>query len=1090
MSEAPLPGNTAPDGQPQSTIATGPLVQQLVADLRQRRRQGEPVLVESYLEQYPTLRADAEAAVDLIYNEILLREEAGEEPVLAEYVRRFPQWANQLQLQFEVERALQPDRVFRQTQRDVWETVLPFAPFLPTATSGPPTIPGYEALGELGRGGMGIVYKARHVQLNRTVALKMMLPGTFAGVEERARFRTEAEAVARLQHPNIVQIFEVGEHNGQPWFALEFVAGGSLADRLPNVPLLPRQAAELVETLARAMDHAHQQGIVHRDLKPANVLLQVVGGQWLVVGENQTANRDGPTTNHQPPTTIPKITDFGLAKKLDTPGHTHAGAVMGTPSYMAPEQASGRASQVGPAADIYALGVILYEVLTSRPPFLGSTALETLDQVRSQEPAPPARLRPGTPRDLETICLKCLQKEPERRYRSARELADDLRRFLAGQPILARRIGVAERARKWVRRQPALAALLATIVLALVSLAVGGWWSAAALRAAAQREEHQRRQAEASFAQALDAVERLLTRVGAEELADVPQMAPVRKKLLLDAQEFYQKFLAERGDDPTVRHLAARAYGRLGDIQELLGEHAAAEQHYRQAIALEESSAAEPAQRQELARTSNNLGLLLKKLGRLPEAAQVLEQALSQRQQLADDYPDRPAYRHDLAASHSDLATVLTRRPGQRAQADQNYRRALTLQEELAKAYRDQPVYQQELARTLNRLAILTCGTDWTEAEQTFRRAIDIQMGLVKQYSDAPAYRRDLAHTWNNLAGAQRMAGHRRQAEKTYRVAQPLLAQLTADFPTVLVYRHELATLHNDLGMVLEEVGQPAEAENAYRAALALRLQLTGTAPEVPDYRHKLAVVYLGLGSVRESRGQSHQAEADYRQARAILDKLSAEVPNQPAFHSERGNALGHLADLLFKRTQPTDLDQHLELLLRRSSGNPLDALVVVLRAQAALAEARHCLEQAVSSQWTARVADPENARYRQALHEHCYSLAETQLHLGNHAGAAAAASELPVLYPEEANSYVTAAEFLARCVSLAADTPRLSEANRRELVDLYGRQAVGLLEKAVARGFRDIDELKKLPAYDPLRRRPDFKKLLDAMEKAKPVRA
>jgi WD40 repeat protein len=307
----------------------------------------------------------------------------------------------------------------------------------------------YELLDELGRGGMGVVYRARQGKLNRLVALKMILAGEYAGERDVARFRTEAEAVARLQHPNIVQIFEVGEHDGHPYFSLEFVDGGSLAQKLDGTPLPPQQAARLVETLARAMHAAHQAGVVHRDLKPANVLLTADG--------------------------TPKITDFGLAKKVggepgaSTPGGlTGSNAIMGTPSYMAPEQAGGDSKKVGPVADVYALGAILYELLTGRPPFKASTPLDTVLQVVSDEPVPPRRLQPKTPRDLETICLKCLQKAPGRRYASAGALADDLRRFQAGEPIAARPIGRVERAAKWVRRNPMVAALAFAVVAALL----------------------------------------------------------------------------------------------------------------------------------------------------------------------------------------------------------------------------------------------------------------------------------------------------------------------------------------------------------------------------------------------------------------------------------------------------------------------------------------------------------------------------------------------------------------------------------------------------------------------------------------------
>jgi WD40 repeat protein/predicted Ser/Thr protein kinase len=314
-------------------------------------------------------------------------------------------------------------------------------------------IPGYEVLGELGRGGMGVVYKARQIGLNRLVALKMIVSGAHAGANERTRFRLEAESIALLKHPHVVQIFEIGESEGRPFFSLEFVSGGSLARRLHGTPLPWQHTAELALALAQAIHTAHQAGIVHRDLKPANVLL----------------TEDGQ----------PKVTDFGMARNLgDDEGPTQTGAVLGTPSYMAPEQAAGQARAAGPPADVYALGAILYEMLTGRPPFRGATLLETLDQVRLQEPVSPRLLQPGIPRDLETICLKCLQKEPGRRYVSAAALAEDLERFRGGRPIAARPVGAVERTWRWCRRNPVLAALTALSLVSLLAGAAVSWYFA------------------------------------------------------------------------------------------------------------------------------------------------------------------------------------------------------------------------------------------------------------------------------------------------------------------------------------------------------------------------------------------------------------------------------------------------------------------------------------------------------------------------------------------------------------------------------------------------------------------------------------
>lgn len=326
-----------------------------------------------------------------------------------------------------------------------------------------PDVAGYEILSELGRGGMGVVYKARQKGLNRLVALKMILSGAHAGDLELARFRAEGEAVARLQHPNIVQIYEVGEQEGRAYFSLEFVDGGSLDARLAGTPLPAKQAAQLLEIMARAVNFAHERGIVHRDLKPANVLLHIADCTLETGAHLEETSPQFAVCNLQ--SAIPKITDFGLAKQMGTPsGQTRTGAILGTPSYLAPEQADSK-KDIGPGADIYALGAILYEMLTGRPPFHGESPLDTILMVLAQEPVAPTRLQPKVPRDLETICLQCLQKDPRKRYTTALDLAEDLRRYRNGETIRARPAGPAERLWRWCRRNPVPASLLLAVTL-------------------------------------------------------------------------------------------------------------------------------------------------------------------------------------------------------------------------------------------------------------------------------------------------------------------------------------------------------------------------------------------------------------------------------------------------------------------------------------------------------------------------------------------------------------------------------------------------------------------------------------------------
>jgi WD40 repeat protein/serine/threonine protein kinase len=411
---------------------------------------------------------------DLIWGEYRLREGLGETPALDEFERRFPHLTEALRQHFAGGTIREPVRAPNwkaPTEPLETDTVVPLPPTWPV-------LRGYDILRELGRGGMGVVYLAQDVRLKRLVALKLVLAGPRADSENAARFRAEAEAVARLHHPHIVQIYEIGEHAGQQYISFEYVDGGTLEDKLNGLPQPTVAAAEFVETLARAVHYAHQKGIVHRDLKPANILLAAEARRETQIEEKNQAQAIDPTPNggtvRSPPICVSlrasaaKIADFGLARPLDADARlTRTGTIMGTPGYMAPEQAAGDPRQIGPAVDIYALGAILYEMLTGEVLFPGASFLETLERVRNEEPMPPRRVQPRIPRDLETICLKCLQKEPRRRYLSAHALAEDLRRFRAGEPILARPVGPLERTWRWCRRKPVLAALSAALVLAV-----------------------------------------------------------------------------------------------------------------------------------------------------------------------------------------------------------------------------------------------------------------------------------------------------------------------------------------------------------------------------------------------------------------------------------------------------------------------------------------------------------------------------------------------------------------------------------------------------------------------------------------------
>lgn len=915
MSNA-YPGVSAQESVPcEATLS----VPDLLADQRQHWQRGERILVEAYLKRYPALAVKADDVLDLIGNEWLLRQERNERPTADEYLARFPDWTAHLRRQFEVERALDSEILGEGTL-----TQYPVAtPIVSSRTTAPQLIPGYEVLGALGRGGQSVVYKARHVALNRLVALKMIMAGAAAAPEERERFRREAEAVAHLKHPHIVEIYDLGEHADQPFFALEFVGGGTLAKKIAGVPQPPQQAAGILETLARTMHWAHRQGIVHRDLKPANVLLTADG-------------------------TL-KIADFGLAKRLEGDSSlTQTGYIMGTPSYMAPEQAAGKTREVGPAADVYALGAILYEMLTGRPPFLGQSSWDILPQVLSSEPVPPGRLQPKVPRDLETICLKCLEKDPAKRYLTAEILADDLRRFDHGEPILARPVSMASRLWRWARRSPKVAGLLgALLVVILVSLAgMTTLWL---------RAEQQRGQAEASFQDAFDTVGNYLTTISEERLLNEPGLQALRKELLLKAQRYYEKFVQERGQDPAVQAALAMAYHRLGLIELQIGEQSRALEYLDKESLIWQKLVAdfpeEIGHRIDLAGVYNAQAGIAITLNRITRAEELYQAALTL---LQDQHVDDPSAIADLKriqiAAYNDLGVLHGRLTGKLELAAAAYGKALTLQEQLLKSdpdNRDHNSFKAVLFQGLS--TVRTSMGRGNEAVALCEKAREIQEELVRRYPDVVKFNLLLSSTYHSLGFNYTATGQRESAEKFYLKGVELLKKLHQQNPLVTEYQvtlveryrglsylygssdqsakaeaicHEalqvveklvanhslvprfrdlLAECHHDLAFLYDRLDQKSKALAAFDKTLTLRTRLAEDHPAVPTYQSGLALAYENVGWANYMSGNTEAAETAYKKGIVILEKLTRDFPDNNSFQSGLASIVNDLGVLYAK---------------------------------------------------------------------------------------------------------------------------------------------------------------------------------------------
>jgi serine/threonine-protein kinase len=751
------------------------------------------------------------------------------------------------------------------------------------------------------RGGIGQVWLAHDEDIGRDVALKELRPDRRDNPAAAARFLDEAKITGQLEHPGIVPVYELVQPcEGQACYSMRFVGGRTLADAIRDYhrkrhageagPLDLRELLTAFVGVCNAIAYAHSRGVLHRDLKPANVALGDFGevlvldwGLAKVVGK------------HEEPASLLPV----AVGQADGRGETRQGQVLGTPAYMPPEQARGRVDLVDRRSDVYSLGAVLYEVLTGQPPFGGADAQEALKNVIQEPVVPPRQRVATTPPALQAVCLKAMAKEPGDRYPAARELARDVERWLADEPVAAYREPLRARAGRWARRHRQLTTGLVVLLLTgLVGLGVGLW----AVRAEQVRTAHERDLAEANLRLAKKAVDDCFQLAKEHPLLQQENMRQVRKLLLEKALPFYEQFRAQRPEDPRIRVEMAGNHYRVGYITAELGRNADAEQSYGEALLLYEQLAKEhpevPGYQAGLARAYNNLGNLQRESGRRAEAERSYGEARRLRERLSKEQPGVPAYQADLAGTYNNLGN-LQAESGRRAEAERSYGEARRLYEQPAKEHPEVTRYQAEMAGTYINLGNLQAESGRrAEAERSYGEARRRYEQLAKEHPDVPAYQADLATTHHKLGLLQAESGRRAEAERSYGEARRLFEQLAKGQPEVTKYHVYLARAHNNLGNLQQESGRRAEAERSLGEACRLQERLAQEQPGVAEYQADLARAYNNLGNLQRESGRRVEAERSYGEARRLFEQLAKGQPDVPAYQAYLARAYNNLGNL------------------------------------------------------------------------------------------------------------------------------------------------------------------------------------------------
>jgi tetratricopeptide (TPR) repeat protein len=834
-----------------------------------------------------------------------------------------------------------------------------------TGSSALPTVRGYKLIAEVGRGGCGVVYRAVDRELARTVALKLLRDRAKPAAQER--FRREAAALAALRHPNVVQIYGIGDEDGQPFLALEYVAGGSLARFTAGEPQEPMEAAALIEALARGVGAANQVGLIHRDLKPANILLEPRAG---CAEPKSLADY------------VPKVTDFGVVKSLTADSNlTDTRDCLGTPSYMAPEQAGG-GHDVDHRADVYALGAILYELLTGHPPFRAATPIDTLVQVAFDEPVPPSRMQPRLPRDVETICLKCLEKDPARRYANADALADDLARFREGRPIRARAIRWPARAWRWCRRSPRRAAVAALAASLLLFVAIAGPLVAQRERVLRQQADEQRERARRHLDLASRALDETIGGLSMNARLRAYGMDDVRADLLRQAVPYLEKFAAEDDDTPDIEVRQARAAIQLATVNVGDGRLDKAAEAYRRGLAMFERLAAGPngaAHLRDLASAHFEFGRFLLAEGRdLPAAARHLREALRIADGIAPDDGGTTDER-DLKANILSVLALPIAGAGTPEERRVLIERAVRIRERLAAENPDRPDFRRYATMTSYNLAVCLSQMGLKkEAADRLERALAEEQRLAGSTAaslDGPRLRSDmegaLGEILNDLG---RAADGRRHVGEALRIAEAA-ARL---FPADAGLADKTLLWYDSLANMQERAVGGSYATTLRRKAVTFSEQMVAAAPAVEAHRDGLMAAHLTLAEQLARRGQA-EADEEFKRTANIGRKLPA-IRNDPERAAHRAECFRRLATYDLEEDRADDALAWLEQALGLIRGDPrwadgpfrrdleteramaLDQLGRTAEAAAARAQADRCHETPAPS----RPSNPATGTRRQ----------------------------------------------------------------------------------------------------------------------------